>query len=102
MIDKNQAVGNHSDVTTLVFGAGDIMFSKLNYQNGFVGLAFSNMPPHKIGEESKEFTGGTLDDVPNVQVVMDFTDPRSITALIHSLIEIQQDMFNHVSIKETV
>lgn len=93
-IGKTQ-YGVHEDVLLLAFGFGDIRFSRA----AEVGaehestLIFTQDTPHTIGEESSEFDGRLSDDLPSVQMVMKFTKPESIAALIHSLVEIQKDLF---------
>jgi hypothetical protein len=56
-------------------------------------LIFSEVTPHEIGSETDEYKGQTSDALPNVRVVFEFTKADSISALIHSLVEIQKDIF---------
>jgi hypothetical protein len=85
----------HKDVVFMTFGAGDIMFTRARQEDMSEDnmLLFSNQSPHEIGSESDEYTGKTSDDIPDVKVVIVFNKPESITALIHSLVELQKSVF---------
>ena len=86
----------HKNVTFAVFGSGDIMFSQAReaedeYESM---LIFSNQnPPKEIGNVSSEHMGKTSDEIDDVKIVFKFTRPESITALIHSLSELQKQVF---------
>lgn len=56
-------------------------------------LIFSDVEPHEIGAESDDYLGKSSEDLPNVKMVMEFSKPESITALIHSLVELQKSIF---------
>lgn len=88
-------IGKHKP-KTVVFQNGDIMMTKVYFDGGDCGLLFSEVPGRQIGDETSEFSGyGTesLNKLPDCPVGLIFENPKSITALIHSLIEIQQYMF---------
>jgi hypothetical protein len=72
------------------------MFSRARWQehNKETMLIFSEQEPHPIGSESDEYKGKLSDELPNVQMVMEFNNPESVAALIHSLIELQKELFN--------
>lgn len=59
-------------------------------------MIFSSSEPHEIGSETDKFKGQLTDAIPNVKAVFEFSNPRSIAALIHSLIEVQKDMFRKI------
>lgn len=85
----------HPEVTHVKFGTGDIMFTKLKMEDGSHGLAFNQDTPHKIGEETNDLAGKNVDDFPSeIKVLFTFDKPESIAALIHSLIEIQKELFS--------
>lgn len=93
-ISKTQ-YGVHPDVLYFEFGLGDIMLTRAVLQNEehesiFI---FSQAEVHEIGAETDEHKGKVSDDLPNVQAVFRFKKPESITALIHSLVEIQKEVF---------
>lgn len=89
------AYGDHEDVLFFEFGSGDIMMTRgkeLGYSHG-TQLIFSQSEPHGIGEETEGYIGRPSDEIPEVKAVMRFTKPESITAIIHSLIELQKELF---------
>lgn len=89
----------HKDVVFLEFGAGDIMFTKGReaHDEHETILLFSNQnPPREIGNITDEHRGKSSDDLDNVQIVMKFNKAESITALIHSLAELQKSVFKHL------
>lgn len=85
----------HKEVPTAFFGTGDIKFSKakLNAESRENILFFYNDVPKEIGVVSDEDSGKTTDELPRPEIAFVFTNPRSITALIHSLIELQKEVF---------
>jgi len=87
--------GVHPDVLFLEFGYGDIMFTRATEDGSTHDntLIFSVSEPHEIGAETDEHKGKMSDDLPPVQMVMRFRKPESIAALIHSLVEIQKELF---------
>lgn len=93
MITKNCTNENVTDATIITFGSGDIRMDKVEYADGSVGLAFAQGQPGEIGRETSEHIGKTLKDLNDVAVVMEFDKPESISALIHSLVEIQKTLF---------
>lgn len=89
--------GKHEDVAIITFGTGDILMTKAQ-EPGKVAdniLCFSECPGHEIGEVSHDFKDKNVDELPKVSVVMRFDKPESITALIHSLIELQKSVFEN-------
>jgi len=89
--------GNHKDVTIITFGAGDILMTKAQ-ESGKIAdnlLCYSECPGHEIGEVSYDFVGKDIDTLPKISVVMRFDKPESITALIHSLIELQKTVIEN-------
>ena len=90
--------GKHGNVLFAEFGKGDIKITKARNENDKheTMLMFYNQTPHVIGEEDNEFTGKSSDELDAPGFVMSFSKPESITALIHSLIELQKSVFEHV------
>lgn len=89
--------GIHKDVPFATFGSGDIAFSraKLNDKSMHTLLIFSNnQTPRKIGEVSNDDLGKSTDELEKPQIVFEFTKPESITALVHSLLELQKNLFD--------
>jgi hypothetical protein len=86
--------GKHENVKWLEFGTGDIMFSpgKENIDSKDCLLMFSQAEAGEIAREIPSIKGKSSDELDNIKVVFKFTDPKSITALIHSLIELQEEM----------
>lgn len=91
-----QSHGRHPGVLIVEFGTGDIMFTRTYFEDAKAsGLMFSqHSVPHKIGETTDEYNGKTSDDLPDAKLIISFTKPASVAALIHSLIEVQKDMFD--------
>lgn len=89
--------GKHPNVKVLQFGEGDIMFSRgvdvHNNESHESLIIFSVTEPRKIGEETHAFAGKPSDELPNIEVIFKFTKPESIAVLIHTLVEIQQQLF---------
>lgn len=95
MIEKVVLGMKHPDVVHVKFGLGDICFTKLQMEDKSFGLAFAESEPHKIGETTDEYSGKNIDDFKEeVKVLFTFNKPESITALIHSLIELQKAVFD--------
>lgn len=91
--------GKHENILFAEFGYGDIKFTKArNVEDECeTMLMFYNQEPHPIGEEDGEWVGKTSDEIIAPSFVMSFTNPESVTALIHSLIELQKQLFKHVN-----
>lgn len=90
--------GAHQDVTIVTFGKGDILMTKAQ-ESGKVAdniLCFSECPGHEIGEVSYDFKDKDVNELPKVEVIMRFDRPESITALIHSLVELQKSVFENL------
>lgn len=85
--------GSHGNVLLLEFGTGDIMFTKGEQASGEMDLIFTQDIPHEIGAEAEDYLGKSSDEIPNIHLVMRFTRPESISALIHSLVEQQKALF---------
>lgn len=91
-------LGQIENVLSVEFGTGDVMFHGITSQEYKYGMAFCQMPPREIGATTKEFDGMTTDEIPSpTKLIMSFTHPASVTALIHSLIELQKRMFDESS-----
>lgn len=89
--------GVHQDVHVIQFGVGDILMTKAR-ETGNISdniLCFSECTGHEIGEVSYDFKDKNVDELPKVDVIMRFDKPESITALIHSLIELQKCVFEN-------
>lgn len=95
MIQKVVFGTQHPDVVHVQFGTGDIIFTKVQMEDKTFGLTFAQSEPHKIGETTEKYTGKSVDKFEEeVKVLFTFSNPESITALIHSLIELQKAVFN--------
>jgi hypothetical protein len=89
--------GSHEGVAIITFGTGDILMTKAQ-ESGKIAdniLCFSESPGHEIGEVSNDFKDKNINELPKVAVVMRFDKPESITALIHSLAELQKTVFEN-------
>jgi hypothetical protein len=99
------SLGEQENILFIDFGFGDILMTKGRdedslYQNQ---LLFSKGRVRNIGEESNDHEGLTSDHIPNLKMVMRFANPESITAFIHSLSELQKEVFllnNHTNVQE--
>jgi hypothetical protein len=92
-----QNYGDHKEVAVIHFSTGDILMTKAQ-ESGKVAdntLCFSEVPGHNIGDVSYDFVGKDINTLPNLAVVMRFDKPESITALIHSLVELQKTVFEN-------
>lgn len=97
MIRKIEFGEKNTDCLELRFGNGDIMFHGLMFpeEKELYCLGFGEMPGRKVGEETNEFNNLTTDELPTpIKMVMKFSNPESVTAVIHSLIELQKRMFD--------
>jgi hypothetical protein len=93
----NGSLGKHQNILFATFGAGDISFARARYEEETHNrlLIFKTQdPPRKIGEVSSDDAGKNSDDLTPPQIVFEFTKPESITALVHSLLELQKDLFD--------
>lgn len=88
--------GKHENVVIAEFGYGDIKITKArDSEDAYESmLLFYNQSPHPIGEEDNEFKGKTTDELAPPSLVMHFSNPESIGAVIHSLIELQKELFS--------
>lgn len=91
--------GKHQNVAIITFGTGDILMTKAQEIGKAADniLCFSECPGHEIGEVSNEFENKDTDTLPSIAVIMRFDKPESITALIHSLVELQKSVFENQS-----
>ena len=91
---QDMKFGKHENVKWLEFGTGDIMFSpgKENIESKDCLLMFSQAEPGEIAREIPSAKGKSTEEIDNIKVVFKFTNPKSISALIHSLIELQEEM----------
>lgn len=85
---------NQKGIALAEFGTGDIMFHHIASEDIKFGLAFIQTEPRAIGATTQEFIGMTTDQLPHIGVIFNFTKPESVTAVIHSLIELQKRMFD--------
>ncbi len=95
MIHKKQ-LGKHEEVLFADFGYGDIRITKARGQDETHEsmLIFYNQAPLKeIGSVDSEDSGKTTDEMDCPGFVMSFSNPQSITAIIHSLAELQKQLF---------
>ena len=92
---KNIDFGKHKGVQIAEFGSGDIRIS-LAVEQGYSYanlLVLSNeFPARSIGEVVVG-DGRSSDDIEAPMMVLTFSKPESITTLIHSLIELQEELF---------
>lgn len=93
----NDSYGSHKNVCIVTFGSGDIYMTKAKEHDKAADnlLCFSEIAGYKVGDESNDYDGKSVDELPNLSVVFRFEKPESITALIHSLIELQKSVFNN-------
>ncbi len=93
---KIKKFGNHEEVLFVEFGHGSVKMTKAKESSSeFDSLVlFTEQPNGNIGETSNEDAGKSTDDLKRPDVVFEFKNPESITALIHTLIEVQKDLFN--------
>jgi hypothetical protein len=92
-----ESYGRHESVSIVTFGIGDIYMTKAkepDHEHENL-LCFSEIPGYNVGDESDLYKGESLDQLPNLSVVFRFENPESITALIHSLVELQQSVFKN-------
>lgn len=90
--------GVHGNVLFAEFGNGDIKIVKSRNvdEEHETMLMFYNQEPRSIGEEDDEWKGKISDELPPPSLVMSFSKPESINTLIHSLVELQNQVFKHV------
>lgn len=93
---RNLQLGEKSkNITEVLFGTGDIMMTRVQYEEGTFSLTLNEHTPHVIGETTDEYLGKSTDDFPSeVKVCLSFKNAQSLNALIHSLVELQKDIFN--------
>jgi len=95
---KKQNLGIHKDVLFATFGTGDISFSRGRFEDNknHTLLVFrNNAEPRKIGDVCDEDKGKSTDELEKPEFVFEFSKPESITALIHSLVELQKNIFDN-------
>lgn len=94
---KFKHFGEHENVLTAEFGYGDIGLSKaiMPAAQFATMLVLHNQPPRPIGDIAEWPNPTGMNDIHGPLIVLEFNDPRSITALIHSLTELQKDVFGH-------
>ncbi len=89
--------GKHENVVIATFGTGDVRFTRARWmdeKHERLLLFFNEQTPRKIGEVSQQDAGKSSDDCDKPAFVMEFNKPESITALIHSLVELQKELFD--------
>jgi hypothetical protein len=95
MIRTLQLGEKSPNVTEVIFESGDIMMTRIQYESGTFTLALNEHPRQPIGSTTNEYKGKTTDDFPNeIKVALSFKNPKSLNALIHSLVELQKDLFD--------
>jgi hypothetical protein len=83
------------DVSHVQFGSGDILMSQLELDSHKHSLGLAFYPGRNVGDTTKEFIGLTSDEMPcEFKVVLSFSNPESVTALIHSLLDLQKRIFD--------
>ena len=83
------------DIREVLFENGDILMTRLQYEDKVFSLALGQHPIREIGETTDEYAGKTTDDLQcEIGVCLSFTNPKSLNALIHSLTELQKDIFD--------
>lgn len=90
-------IGIHEDVLMASFGTGNISFTRGRFEDkkSNTCLFFYNQDePRKIGEVSNDDAGKSTDELPKPEICFEFSKPESITALVHSLLELQKDLFD--------
>jgi hypothetical protein len=92
---NNKKFGKHENVLFADFGNGDIKITRAREEDSKheTILLFYNQPPRPIGEENDEWNGKSSDELEAPGFAMTFSNPQSITSLIHSLIELQKSVF---------
>jgi hypothetical protein len=92
---KTILLGKYDNIPYAEFGTGDISICK----SRLVGdphqsmIILYNQEPKEVGYEGNEWKGKNTNDLPEPNMILRFTRPESITALVHSLMEIQQEFF---------
>lgn len=69
-------------------GTGDVLMVNASTSDNHGIIIFSNQDPQEIGSPNDRFTGMLVDDSydhPDIQMIMKFTDTRSIDVLIGQL-----------------
>jgi len=97
----NDSYGRHQNVSIVTFGTGDIYMTKcreVDFENDNL-LCFSEIAGFQVGQESNLYEGESIDRLPNLKVIFRFENPKSITALIHSLVELQENVFKNTDKK---
>ena len=96
MITKIEMGDKHKDVSHVQFGTGAIRMTKVEMDDKSFGLALSiNKERKKIGETDEEYRGVPIEEWHDeIKVLMTFSNPHSVNAVIHSLVELQEAIFN--------
>lgn len=86
--------GLAENVKVLEFGTGDILFAPGKETKEVKESLLLIFAGHegKVAQEFPEMMGKSSDDVGGLEVVLKFGSVRSLNALIHSLIELQDLM----------
>lgn len=89
--------GKHEQIPTAEFGKGTIMMAKakIDGNENETAIFLYNQEPSEIGRVSEEHKGKTTDELGRPKFVLTFQNAKSITALIHSLVELQKEVFKH-------
>jgi hypothetical protein len=99
-----QDLGVHKDVTQLIFGSGDIIFStgQMPFHEREQSLIFAQSYKKPIGEESDEFKGKTSDAMADVRCVFHFEKAESIKVVIEALNELYEKMTTEPNVNGSV
>lgn len=98
MIDKI-TLGEQKDIPYAEFGSGDILVvTAIEQTDNYKSLLLFYQSPEcrKIGDNDNSHDSKMADEIPNLGMVLKFTDPRSICVLIESLNKIQESMLNEM------
>lgn len=84
-------LGKHQAITTAIFGTGDIKITRARDEGAKFEskILLFNQPAEVIGYTTGQWTGVNTDELPRPEMILEFTDSRSLNALIHSLCELQ-------------
>ena len=90
-------LGKYENVPCAEFGIGDIKITKAKMEGDIHQsmIILYSQQAKEIGHEDNDWDGMSTDSLPIPDIVLRFTKPESITALIHSLCELQKEVFKN-------
>lgn len=102
MIRKIDFGDLNKGVTEVIYGNGTIGMTGIMFpeEPEKYCLALRQTEAHKIGEIDPSVIGKNTDELEPIGVVLSFTKPESVTALIHSLIELQKRIFDNAQMEK--